>query len=112
MINTLNFCDDGKVAIYPTDAFVFGVKLKLDTSHERRRSSFNRCTLAQQYISRTGTLFVRVLLDQNDTVTFICLENRRLIASNNHLLLTVRSLIAQLKELAQSIDRNTNSEVK
>lgn len=107
LITEYGFCDDGKVAVNPADAMTFGVKCKLD---DTKRRWWSKAIDAQQYISRTGTLFVRLMLDQNDTVVFICLENRTHIGSNHELLVDTRRLLAQLKDFAKSVNNRCDDD--
>mmetsp|Transcript_13055 Transcript_13055/g.19778 ORF Transcript_13055/g.19778 Transcript_13055/m.19778 type:complete len:250 (+) Transcript_13055:2444-3193(+) len=104
LINKYNFCEDGKVSVYPEDVkLTFGVEYDMDYS---KRRWFQRTFLAQQYINRAGTIFIRLLLHKREKVLFVFLENRKHIGSNNELLDSTRKLQSQLKDMIETINNS------
>jgi hypothetical protein len=95
LVHNFRFCDDGKYHVFPKDAEkIFGVKLAVNS----RGSAWKR-VLVQQYIHRTGTLFVRLLHDiQQQSVTFIFIENRRLIGNSKQMLDSTRCIFREIKK--------------
>jgi hypothetical protein len=95
LVQNFNFCNDGKYPVFPKDAEkIFGVKVAID----KRGSAWKR-VLAQQYIHRSGTLFVRLLRDiEQQSMTFIFIENRRLIGNSNKLLDSARNIFKEIKQ--------------
>ena len=99
LLKKFDFCDDGIIGVFPKDTF--GVKCK--TKNKGRRRATTKYD-AQQYINRAGTLFIRLFVDEDDSVLFVCLENRRHIGSDGNLLNASRRLLQQIKHYARTID--------
>ncbi len=98
LINEFDFCNDGKIDVLPKDAF--GVKCRQPKLKRWQSTKYQ----AQQYINRKGILFIRLFVDEDDSVLFVCLENRRHIGSDRNLLNESRRLLIQIKTFAQSIE--------
>lgn len=98
LLNKFDFCDDGIIGVFPKDTF--GVNCKTKNNGRRWATKYD----AQQYINRAGTLFIRLLVDEDDSVLFVCLENRRHIGSDRNLLNSSRRLLQQIKDYANSVD--------
>ncbi len=104
LVNKYNFCEDGKISVYPEDVkLAFGVEYDMDIT---KRRWFQRTFLAQQYINRAGTLFVRLLPHKRDMVFFVLLENRKHMGSNTDLLDSTRKLLAQLKDMIETVNKS------
>jgi hypothetical protein len=100
LVHKFRFCDDGKYPVFPKDAEkIFGVKLAVNS----RASAWKR-VLAQQYIHRSGTLFVRLLRDiQQQSVTFIFIENRRLIGNSKQMLDSARCIFGEINQFISDL---------
>jgi len=100
LVHNFRFCNDGKYPVFAKDAEkIFGVKLTVNG----RGSAWKRA-LAQQYIHRSGTLFVRLLHDiQQQSVTFIFIENRRLIGNSNQMLDSARHIFREVKQFISDL---------
>ena len=78
LVQKFEFCDDGEHTVYSRDVEKsFAVKVSEDAIRWSRKG-----VQAQQYLHISGTLFVRILHDINESVTFVFLENRPLLGNN------------------------------
>lgn len=91
LMENFGFCNDGKHIVYPRDVeHAFGIKVSEEGGLWSRRIS------VQQYIHRSGTLYIRLLHDTNKCVTFIIFENRRCTGSSVQLQNTFMSIFRDL----------------
>lgn len=102
LLRRFDFCDDGIIEVYPEHTF--GVKCKKINSRKKWEKWATKTRYkAQQYINRTAILFIRLLVDEDDSVLFLCLENRRHIGNDSDLLIASRRLLQQIKDFVNSI---------
>lgn len=58
---------------------------------------------ARQFVHRSGTLFIRLIRDENGLVILAGIENRRLIGRDIDLLKTARSAFRQINDFVNSL---------
>ena len=71
---------------------------------------------ARQFVHRSGTLFFRLIRDENGRVILVGIENRRLTGSNNHQREISRSAFRQIEDYIKTLPSadtcSHNSQVK
>ncbi len=89
LLEKFGFRDDGQYSVLTEDVErAFAVKMSMD----------QKSITAQQYLHLSGTLFVRILRDINQSVTFVFLENTPFIGNN-----------IQLKDLVSTVFRDVHT---
>jgi hypothetical protein len=103
LLTRFNFCNDGKVEVDTNHVkLTFGVECKIE-DNGRRRQWAPKNYFAQQYVSRSGMLFIRLLWDQNDSVLFVIIENCRQLGKRDDIVVCARRLLAELNDFVRSI---------
>ncbi len=91
LLERFNFCNDGKHIVYPKDVENgFGIRIATEGQVRVRRVA------VQQYLHRSGTMFIRLLHGVNKFVMFVLLENRLCTGSNQQLQDTFLSTFAEV----------------
>ena len=109
LIQQFGFCDDGKKLVRSEDAEkAFGVKFRPIENKCKRsgKTILKYHAWVQQYIHRSGTLFVRLLHDANQSVTLVFLENRRLIGNDTQLKFTAKSSFRAVNSFIVDLEQN------
>ncbi len=90
LVERFDFCNDGKHVVYPKDVEnVFGIRIATEGMRVKRAS-------VQQYLHRSGTMFIRLLRGVNNYVMFVLLENRLCTGSSRQLQDTFLSTFADV----------------
>ena len=85
LVANYGFCDDDKRVVFARD-----VEKTFDIKVSEKR------VYARQYIHRSGTLFVRLLRDINQSITFVFLENRMHIGNSSQMQAQARTIFGNV----------------
>lgn len=80
LVENFGFISDGKHRVHSAD-----VEETFSVWFPQDRRGRRRSTDAQQYLHRSGTLFVRILRDANHSTTFVFVENRPFVGCDHQL---------------------------
>ena len=99
-----NFVDDG---IHMTEKNFLDC---IDYSDEFRFGRRRRRIPARQFVHRSGTLFIRLIRDEQGWVVLAGIENRRLMERDGELVKTARSAFCQIEAFVDSLSGSDDSQ--